>query len=313
VQKLIRFCCYLGLFLLFAPFLHAQTGAEAELDSNLAETGNPFFLHLRIPKSAGQPLHIAYDAWKGIVNEQNILNQTEWTMGDHGWEKNLTLILFDADTITFPPLPIAVKGGDTLLTNALSLVVLPSPAPDDLNDMAEIKDIHKEPVLWTDYLPWILGILGCLAVFLGILWWFNRRKKPGMQSRVLQLSPHELALKKLEALRKKQLWQQGALKQYYAELTFIVREYLRERFAIPALESASGETIAQLRKSDQFPADLIPPMQELFRQADLAKFAKAIPAEDFHEQALKLAFDLVQSTIPAPLESTVHPSTPPDA
>ena len=308
MQKLIRFCCFLGLLLLFAPGLQAQTGATAALDSNLAETGNPFLLHLRIPKSAGQPSHVAYDAWSDVLPKQNILQQSEWQLGDQGWEKNLTLIVFDADTLLLPPLPIQIKGADTLLTNPLTLVVIPSPAPDDLNDMAEIKDIHKEPVLWTDYLPWAYGIGAFLLCILLIYWILNRRKQQGIQSRLVQLPAHELALKKLEVLRKKQLWQQGDLKAYYAALTFIVREYLRERFDIPALESASGETIQQLQKHTAFPTELIAPLQELLQQADLAKFAKATPAADYHERALQLAFDLVKNTIPAPEAAPVHPS-----
>lgn len=313
MQKLIQIGCFLWILLLGAQSIQAQTGAVAALDSNIAETGNPFLLHVRIPKSTSHPLDLAYHSWTPKIGAQNILQQSDWKLGEQGWEQTLTLIVFDADTLEFPPLPIPVAGGDTLHTNPLTLVVLPSPAPDDLNDMAEIKDIHKEPVFWTDYLPWVYGIGACLLLVLLVWWLLNRRKKATVSSRVVQLLPHELALKKLEALRKKQLWQQGALKVYYAELTFIIREYLCARFDIPALESVSGETITRLRGREDFPATWLLPLQELFQQADLAKFAKATPAEDFHEGALQFALNLVQSTILTPETPSPNPSNPPNA
>ncbi|MEO6037440.1 MAG: hypothetical protein ABIQ93_03435, partial [Saprospiraceae bacterium] len=111
------------------------------------------------------------------------------------------------------------------------------------------------------------------------------------------------ARKKLEVLARKKLWQSGQLKPYYAELTFILREYLQKRYGIPALESTTEETLAYLQQQD-FPEALRQPLAETLLQADLVKFAKSMPPESFHEQALQQVQTLVETTreVSAPAE-----------
>ncbi|MEO6039737.1 MAG: hypothetical protein ABIQ93_15090, partial [Saprospiraceae bacterium] len=55
--------------------LRAQVGATAQLDSNVAETGNPFIIHVLSPVAAGKPLEIDFSAWDSVLPPQNILAQ----------------------------------------------------------------------------------------------------------------------------------------------------------------------------------------------------------------------------------------------
>ncbi len=230
-----------------------------------------------------------------MIPKQNILSQSTAISQGGQYQIDLTCITFDADTLLLPPLTIRLAGGKTALTNSLELVVLSTPAPTDLNDMAELKNIRLEPVLWTDYLPWIIGVLAVVAIIFLANWWWKRRQKMGSRSREVAMPAHLLAQRKLEALSKKHLWQAGQVKSYYAELTFILREYLEKRYHVPALESTTDETLSYLRKTD-FPQDLQQPLAETFLQADLVKFAKSTPPEFFHEQALQQAQLLVRTT-----------------
>jgi len=287
------------LSIFFATFFlstaSAQTEAVAQLDSNIAETGNPFIIHLLSPSPDGKPLQVDFSAWDTILPKENILSQSAAIRQGAQYQIDLTCITFDADTLLLPPLTIRLAGGKTALTNALQLIVLATPAPTDLNDMADLKDIRPEPILWTDYLPWILGVLGIvLVIFLANRWW-KRRQQRGSRSREVAMPAHLLAQRKLEVLRKKHLWQAGQVKLYYAELTFIMREYLQKRYHIPALESTTEETLAYLQKKD-FPVELRQTLAETLVQADLVKFAKSTPPESFHDEALRQAQLLVQAT-----------------
>ncbi len=277
----------LSLFLLLFARLAAQTTASAALDSNFAETGNPFVVHLAVPKIAGsEPLDIDFTAWERVFPAENRLAQSAWEDDGSQYIAQLALITFDADTLLLPPLSIRLRGGGKALTNPLQLVVLPTPSPDELMDMAEIEDIRHEPTRWTDYWPWAAGGLGILLL-LGLLFWQAARlgrKKRGVLSRNLESPPDVLAFRRLEALTQKRLWQQGQVKAYYAELTHILRSFLERRYRIPALESTSETLLAHLASTD-FPPPQLALLRELLAQADLAKFAKSVPPTAYHHQA----------------------------
>jgi len=87
----------------------------------------------------------------------------------------------------------------------------------------------------------------------------------------------------------------GLVKEHYAELTFILREYLEKRFDVPALESTTDETVAKLEHRE-FPANLNRSLQGLLEQADLAKFAQWIPQASFHAKALEVARQIILET-----------------
>ena len=278
---------FLSLFLLLFARLSAQTTASAALDSNFAETGNPFVVHLSVPKIAGsEPQEIDFAAWERVFPAENRLAQSAWDDDGPQYVAQLTLIAFDADTLSLPPLAIRLQGGGRALTNPLQIVVLPTPSPDELTDMAPIEDIRREPTRWTDYWPWAAGALGILLL-LGLLFWQAARlgrKKSDSLSRNLELPPDALAFRRLEALTQKRLWQQGQVKEYYAELTHILRSFLERRYRIPALESTSEALLAHLARTD-FPPPQLAPLRELLTQADLAKFAKSVPPTVYHHQA----------------------------
>lgn len=290
--------CFAALFLSF------QAAAQVELraDSNHVETGNPLVLQLKISATLGKPDSLNLGAWSDILPRQNIVNQSDWQSDGQFFTKTLTALFFEEDSIDLPPLPVAFRDGNLNYSNPLRIIVSATPSSEDLNDMAPIKNIHREPTRWTDYWPWMLGVLVVLTL-LGLLFRMaNRMPATRIQSRSIEIAPHELALKKLDLLAQKQWTSKGLVKAHYAELSFIVREYLEKRFGIPALESTTEETLGYLDNRD-FPKYLSQQLQTLLQQADLAKFAKIIPAESFHAEAFQLSRDII-------LQTSAHPEPP---
>lgn len=276
---------------------NSQAQVALSADSTRVETGNALRLHLSYPSHLGKPSDsLTFDAWSEVLPAENILEQSEWTTTNDGaFSKRLTVLFFDEDTLKLPSLPVRLRNGKTLLSNELELMVMPTPSPDDLNDMAPIKDIHREPADWTDYLPWILSVLAVLAL-LGLVYYFvNKQKKSRILSRSLALPPHELALRKLDALQRKNLMASGQIREHYAVLTDILREYLEKRFEVPALESTTPETMLALGNSS-FPDAMLAPLQQLLEKADLAKFARIVPDTAFHDTSFALARQLILET-----------------
>lgn len=276
--------------------MRAQPSAGAGFDSSQVETGEPFSLRLLVSGAAEKPDSVDFSAWESLLPPQNVLQESGWKVASDMWADTFTLIAFDSMSVELPPLTIRLRNGDTVQTNPLQLTVTPTLAPDDLNSMADIKDIRREPFQWIDLLPWAL-VLGALFGLAALWYWISlmRQKRKKMRSQSIQLPAHELALRKIQALEQQQHWQNGRFKAYYDELSFILREYLQRRYGIQALESATDEIFPQLRKTD-FPDGFYNDLRDLLRWADLAKFAKAVPPPAFHEKALENARLFVHET-----------------
>lgn len=297
MKRIARLCL---LIVACLPFqVQGQMAVGITADSALVETGNPYVLHISV-SGERTPDSLNFGLWQEFIAPQNVLSQSGWGRKGNKLTIELSLLFFEADTITLPPLAVTFDHSDTIYSAPYQLVIYPTPSPDDLNDMAPIKDIRREPVLWTDYLPMAAAIVGTLAILGLLFWWYSRGKKRRAFNRTLELPPHELALKKLDILHKKSLWSKGAIKEYCAEITHILREYLEKRYHLPALESTSEELLLQLGKTD-FPGDLKPDLENILTQADLAKFAKATPSDEFHVYSFDFAMAMVHNTI-APVE-----------
>ena len=118
-------------------------------------------------------------------------------------------------------------------------------------------------------------------------------------SKVPPEKAHEKALRLLKELEARQLWQSGRIKEYYSELSDIVRIYLEERFSIPAMEQTTDELLALLKKQNDSRTELRkarPELKLILRTADLAKFAKANPLPDEHSACMAAALQMVQLT-----------------
>jgi hypothetical protein len=277
IRKSLLFC--LLLLLNLCNLLHAQ--ANLHTDSTHIEIGNPLVLHFNV--QGDKPEKIDFTPWDSLVPPDNRISQTDWKKEGGFWKKELTIMAFDSALLQLSPINITSASGATQTTNPLDIEVGFKQGIDP--DLAEIKGIHKEKTSWLDYWVYIATLLVYAGIGFGFWRWKSRKKpKPVILERVIELPAHEIALKKMEQLRSKQLPQKGQLKDYYTDLTFIFREYLEKRYQIPALESTTDEIISDLRKVN-FSKNAEKPLMEVLQWADMAKFAKATPPEEFHDMA----------------------------
>ncbi len=111
------------------------------------------------------------------------------------------------------------------------------------------------------------------------------------------LPPHVEAQMALEKLRQQRLWQEGEHKLYYSTLTDIIRAYIAGRYGVGAMEMTSDEIIEAMR-SVELPQKSAMDLADILREADLVKFAKAMPEAEENEAAFRAAWDFVEQTKP---------------
>jgi hypothetical protein len=112
-----------------------------------------------------------------------------------------------------------------------------------------------------------------------------------------EIPPDILALKKLDDLEAKRLWQQGEIKMFYSNATEIVREYFEHRYGIMALEMTTGEVMRQLRAC-VMSREVHTSIEEYLSHADLVKFAKYRPDIKENEDTIPQARTIIENTKP---------------
>lgn len=194
--------------------------------------------------------------------------------------KKYVLTSFDSGRYKIPEQSIRIWTQE-YLTDSLIIDVATVAVDTTKQAMFPIKAIQNEPYTFEDfkkYLWWLLVALLVIAIIL----YFVFRKKETIEEIEAKIPPYQLALQRLNELDSKQLWQKNKVKQYYVELTDIVRTYIERELKIPALESTTDElmeTIGDFNTSSQLniPKETIDKLNSLLKDADLVKFAKFKP------------------------------------
>ncbi len=213
--------------------------------------------------------------------------------------RTLTITSWDSGYWAIPPFTFTING-DTLGTDPLLLTVN-TVEVDTTQAIRDIKEIYTVPFSLVDWLrehwEWIAGGLAAVAIIAALVFFLYRRaRRPKPPVPEAPKAPaHVRALLALEALQKKKLWQQERIKDYYTELTGIVRSYVEERYGVPAMEQTTDELLTALRLSS-LPSGGQEQLGQLLRLADMVKFAKwkALPTEN--EQVMASAIRLIQET-----------------
>jgi len=292
-----------------APLTAGAQGLKvtAELDSALMTQGYRTNLRVRVigpadaqtidwPQKGGQ---------LGGVDVTEIRSESN-NLGNGRRETTYTLTLqpFDPDTVTLPPLRVA-SGKDTAESRALVLKVLPVEL-DSMTNIHPMEGPAAYPAKWydwvpqwvTDYWPWLVIAIGLIAAGVAAILYF-RRGGTVMVRRKRIVPPYELAMRRLGQLRERRLAESGHEKEYYTELTDILRQYLDGRFGINAMEMTSTEIMRSLRSNEtaRMNADR---MSAILEVADFVKFAKMRPLPDDNVKSYNSAVAFVENTRPEP-------------
>jgi hypothetical protein len=307
------------LFLFFVQWAYAQSPvapAFAFLDSNVLRIGDQTTLRLGIDYGEKDRVISITPDIPLDTTVFEIIKKTGWESGgrgrDWGIHRDIVFTAWDTGLYKIPSIVFTIQytNGEirTYETRPLMVTVENPKGVDNMTAPISIKEIIQEDRTFEDFLPFVVGLVGLMALGF-LIWAYNKKRKAKQVAPVIQQiihPPHIIAERLLKELKIKQLWQKGEIKDYYSELSYILRGYLEAAFHIPALESTTDELMDTLQESEnqafQGQEEVIEKIQDLLQTADLVKFAKVIPPDTVHDNFWGDAFDIVEKTKPKPIE-----------
>jgi hypothetical protein len=219
-------------------------------------------------------------------------------------KQDLIITSFDSGSYVIKPIIFKYKQkGDTTWFSSGTLPQyfdVQTIKTDQAADIKPIKPPLKAPITFREILPWILLVLGLAGAAVFIYFYLKRKKKviPVPVTRLkTSIPPYEAAMEALETLKQKKLWQSGRVKDYYSELTEIVREYIELRYPVRAMEMTTAEIRAALKQTEASGSSR-EKLDRVLVLADLVKFAKEQPLPLENEQSLNHCVEFVRETKP---------------
>lgn len=224
---------------------------------------------------------------------------------------------FDS-TLYHIPQMLVIDGNDTIRSNDFGLKVsapqlsdstlaylelLKTQQTDSIDfeklQINDIKDIQTPPFVWQDYLGYILIpaliLLLLAAIAVAVFLFLKKRKKGYYFKPKVILPPHVIALNGLDELKNSKMWQRGLEKQFYTQLTDILREYIDKRFGIDAPEMTSDEIVTAIHRNTDV-TSTTDNLKQILTLADLVKFAKYTPPTEEVDLSLINAYLFVNQT-----------------
>lgn len=216
------------------------------------------------------------------------------------YKQVLKITSFDSGYYAVPPFRFVIDpdGIQQELETMAHLLEVHTIQVDTTQAFKDIAPIHEVPISFVEVVPWLLiGIaVVALIIFINIL--FKRRKSNEGQITVRrkpQIPPYKQALDDLDALKEKQLWQNGDLKGYYQGITDIFRFYLEQEFGVNAVEMTTSDILEQTAPHEHLNIFALQ-IHMLFTESDMVKFAKSKPGPDDHENIWSNAKQIIQET-----------------
>ncbi|MDX1271093.1 MAG: hypothetical protein R3340_04620 [Bizionia paragorgiae] len=225
--------------------------------------------------------------------------------------KKYGLTQFDSGAYAIPKQKIIIND-KTFFTDSLHVevqAVVVDTTKQGLYDIKPVMAVDKEIGDWWIYL---LIAIASVALVAFLMYWFIWRQKPLTEAEeIALLPPYDRAKMALKKLDESNYLQTENLKEYYSELTFIIRKYLDEKVYDRALESTTDELVYRLKllkegNQIELSANDIKNIETILKRADLVKFAKSAPdvaLAEMDRKTVDLEIDQVKSALPEPTEA----------
>lgn len=306
-----------GVVLTLASISASAQTVVQKLDSLQILIGQQTTLHLTVSANRGQKVVMpSFKPSQALIPGIEVVEQSQGDTADIDdnrvqVSRDYILTSFDENVYAIPALNVKVNGKN-FHGNPLALKVLTVPVDTvHPNQFYPPKDVQDNPFLWSEWsgIFWlsILMLLLCGAMYYMLL--RLKQNKPIIKSfRIVKRIPaHEKALSEINVIKQQRSENRESQKEYYTRLTNTLREYIVSRFGFNAMEMTSGEIIERLQAAgDQ---KMIDELKQLFRTADLVKFAKYETLINENDANLVNAINFIDQTKTdeKPVEEKVAP------
>lgn len=187
------------------------------------------------------------------------------------WKGYYNVTCWDSTYITLLPEVVNVGGQEMSFPPALLAVTMPP-----VNQNVELYDIYEQftevkpnanyTILW-----WVVSIAAVIIIAYFLYRFVIKQKTMTVPS----LSLKELTLQQINELEESKRYD-GHLKEYYADLSIILRRFIGAYYGFSALDKTSNEILALL-KPKKLSREVLSEIQLILTKSDMVKFAKSTP------------------------------------
>lgn len=304
--KLIRIVV-LSIALILGGQAHAQRiKAEARVDSSRILLGDQVKLFLEV--NHPRDVQVIFPEVPDTLGRFEVLERSgidTVALADKKLIQQIqayTITCFDSGEYRIPPFwfKVDLEGHlDSVPSNGVSIHVASLPI-DTTKGPTDIKMPYDAPLTLKEVTPYILGVILIGALLFFLIYSLRRRKnnQPLFARPEKPKEPaHIIALRELDRIKESKIWQKGRVKEYYSELTDVIRTYIEDRFGIPAMEQTTADILQRFAWQKGLISEKeTESLKMLLELADLVKFAKYKPLPDDNELALVKAYFFVNDT-----------------
>ncbi len=212
-----------------------------------------------------------------------------------------TISVFDTGKFVIPPFPVAFFPSDTsdeyqIIQSEPIEITVESVLKAEDTDIKDIKPPVLTPINYTRIVLIGAGILLLIAIIVFAIYYYRKRKKgePLFKKEIIRPA-HEIALEELELLLSKSYIAEGNVKDFFFELSDILRHYLENRFFITAMEETTTEVLESIQEVE-LQDEAYEKLKEVLDLSDLVKFAKYQPEQQEIQRAVELAQEFINLT-----------------
>ena len=230
--------------------------------------------------------------FKDSLGQLEIISKTkiDSTKTFDGWilKQNFIVTQWDSGFFKTPIIQIGNKKSKQYIITVNTIPI------DQEKEFYDIKKPINIPLKFIEVLPYILLFLIIVMIIILTRKYLKNRKTEIKKPEIIEkiIPAYVTALNDLEKLKTEKKWQSGKIKDYYSDISDIIRTYIEVGLSTPAMEMLTKDIINALKNKNINTENL----NSLLNTADLAKYAKSKPSSNENELIMKIAFDFVHQT-----------------
>lgn len=263
-----------------------------------------------------EPPQLGADLGPFEIRDRQVLPQRELKDGRLESRFRYLISVFETGQQIIPSVEVSyidsVGQSRTVVSEEIAMAV-ESLNPDQAGDIKDIKPPVSLPGSHA-LLYWLSGSLLFLAAgTIAFLYVRKKRARPALETIEYTGPPrpaHEIALEELERIASLKLIQRGLIKEFYTEISEVIKRYISRRYRIKTMELTTTELMTLMERAS-IPEEHIGAYGPFFREGDLVKFAKYIPGQERMDGALDEARQLVHLTREKPIPPSADVTHPP--
>lgn len=291
----------IALLLFLAPRISlASAILTADIDRDTIRVGEPILLTLQLDAAMGEDVRLPeFPGEEGVpFSLLEIYPPEEVTEGGvRSRTLRLKITAWETGDFEIPALePIGGGVGSKPIPVAVLSVGL-----DETGDIRDVKDpLAPERNWFATLLPW-----GALALVAALITWLiiRRRGRKALPDPVLarvDLRPaHLIAIEEINHLERD--WAEAAEEEngdrriYFFRISQVVREYIHNRFALPAPERTTREIMREI-KGERIATESTGLLRELLAECDIVKYRGNRAESELFESLVERSLRFVEGT-----------------